>query len=109
MSESTIQSLAYIERFYADYRRHPNSVPAEWREYFAASVNGADAAVQIGPSFKPRSVFNPVESNPNGHAGFTASGLGFKSRGVQAPRLYSGLEEAYQLNFPPSGKVALFF
>ena len=64
MSESAnktgIQSLAYVEQFYADYRRDPNSVPAEWREYFAAYVNGADGAVQIGPSFKSRSVFNPV-------------------------------------------------
>jgi 2-oxoglutarate dehydrogenase E1 component len=66
MSESTteagIQNLAYVERFYADYRHNPDSVPAEWREYFAASVNGADAAVQLGPSFKSRSVFNPVET-----------------------------------------------
>src|ERR1700689_4249726 len=65
-----IQNLAYVEGFYADYRRDSNSVPAEWREYFAASVNGADATVQLGPSFKPRSVFNPVESNSNGHAQF---------------------------------------
>ena len=56
------QNLAYVERFYADYRRNPNSVPAEWREYFSTSVNGADATVQLGPSFKPRSVFNPVEA-----------------------------------------------
>jgi 2-oxoglutarate dehydrogenase E1 component len=61
-----IQSLAYVEQFYADYRRDPNSVPAEWREYFTAAVNGAEATVQIGPSFKSRSIFNPVESTANG-------------------------------------------
>jgi 2-oxoglutarate dehydrogenase E1 component len=65
MSESAnktgIQNLAYVEQFYADYRRDPDSVPADWREYFAASVNGADATVQLGPSFKSRSAFNPVE------------------------------------------------
>ncbi|HTA95743.1 MAG TPA: 2-oxoglutarate dehydrogenase E1 component [Verrucomicrobiae bacterium] len=65
-----IQSLAYVEQFYADYRRDPNSVPVEWREYFTASANGSDNAVQIGPSFKPRSVFNPAESNSNRHAQF---------------------------------------
>jgi 2-oxoglutarate dehydrogenase E1 component len=65
-----IQNLAYIEQFYADYRRNPDSVPAEWREHFAASVNGADATVQIGPSFKPRSMFNPVESNSTGRIPF---------------------------------------
>src|SRR5580704_14939455 len=74
MSESAnktaIQSLAYVEHFYADYRRDPNSVPAEWREYFAASANGADATVQIGPSFKSRSVFNPIESSAINHARF---------------------------------------
>ncbi len=71
MSESGIkagiQSLAYVEQFYADYRRNPNLVPAEWREYFAASVNGADARVQLGPSFKSRSLFNPVESGTTEH------------------------------------------
>ena len=67
MSESAnktgIQSLAYVEQFYADYSRDPNSVPVEWREYFAASANGADVTAQIGPSFKSRSVFNPAESS----------------------------------------------
>jgi 2-oxoglutarate dehydrogenase E1 component len=74
MSESAIkagiESLAYVEQFYADYRRDPNSVPPEWREYFTAAANGSDGTVQIGPSFKSRSVFNPVESNSTGHARF---------------------------------------
>ncbi len=69
-NQTGIQSLAYVEQFYADYRRDPGSVPAEWREYFAASVNGADVTVQIGPSFKSRSVFNPVESSSIKHARF---------------------------------------
>ncbi|HEY5298019.1 MAG TPA: 2-oxoglutarate dehydrogenase E1 component [Verrucomicrobiae bacterium] len=64
MSESAnktgVQSLAYLENFYADYRRDPLSVPPEWREFFAATVNGDNA--QVGPSFKPRSVFNPFQS-----------------------------------------------
>src|SRR5476649_1761808 len=74
MSESAIkagiESLAYVEQFYADYRRDPNSIPPEWREYFTAATNGSDGTVQIGPSFKSRSVFNPVESNSTGHAQF---------------------------------------
>jgi 2-oxoglutarate dehydrogenase E1 component len=72
MSESTIktgiQSLAYVEQFYANYRHNPNSVPAEWRKYFDASINGADATVQLGPSFRSRSVFNPVETAPTKRA-----------------------------------------
>jgi 2-oxoglutarate dehydrogenase complex dehydrogenase (E1) component-like enzyme len=70
VNKTGIQSLAYVEQFYADYRRDPNSVPAEWREYFAATVNGADVTVQIGPSFKSRSVFNPIESSSIKHAPF---------------------------------------
>jgi 2-oxoglutarate dehydrogenase E1 component len=62
-NKTGIQNLAYVERFYADYRRDSNSVPAEWREYFAASLNGTDATVQLGPSFKSRSVFNPAETS----------------------------------------------
>jgi 2-oxoglutarate dehydrogenase E1 component len=74
MSESAnktgIQNLAYVEQFYADYRRDPNSVPAEWREYFSVSINGADTTAQLGPSFKPRSVFNPVEAVSAKHSSF---------------------------------------
>ncbi len=74
MSESAIkagiQSLAYLEQFYADYRRDPNSVPTEWRDYFTATANGADKTVQLGPSFKSRSVFNSIESNSIAHAQF---------------------------------------
>ena len=65
-----IQSLAYVEQFYADYRRDPSSVPAEWRDYFAAAGNGTDGDVQLGPSFKARSVFNPVEAAPTERARF---------------------------------------
>jgi 2-oxoglutarate dehydrogenase E1 component len=58
-SQTGIQSLAYIEQFYADYRRDPASVPPEWREYFASATNGGDSQVRLGPSFTPRSLFNP--------------------------------------------------
>ncbi len=39
-TQTGAQSLAYIEPFYAEYRRNPLSVPAEWREYFSALGNG---------------------------------------------------------------------
>lgn len=54
-----IQSLPYIEQFYAQYRRNPTSVPPEWREYFARFSNGNGGTVQLGPSFKARSLFDP--------------------------------------------------
>ena len=59
-NKTGIQSLAYIEQFYADYRRDPASVPPEWREYFAATTNGGDSNVRLGPSFPSRSLFNPA-------------------------------------------------
>ncbi len=60
-------SLAFVEGLYADYLQDPSTVPADWRAYFdkeAASLNGGSN--QIGPSFKPRSVFNapPTEFTP---------------------------------------------
>ena len=75
LSPTGIQNLGYIEQFYAQYRSNPDSVPAEWREYFAGAGNGANGTVQLGPSFQTRSVFNPsasaaprataVDSNPS--------------------------------------------
>jgi 2-oxoglutarate dehydrogenase E1 component len=69
-TQAAIQNLAYVEQFYSDYRRNPNSVPAEWREFFADSSNGADDTAQRGVSFKPGTAPNPVETAPAGHAGF---------------------------------------
>jgi hypothetical protein len=47
---------------------NPNWVSVDWRGYFVASGNGASGAVQLGLSFRPRSVFNPAESASTGHA-----------------------------------------
>src|SRR5438477_10377038 len=56
-----IGSLAYVEQVYATYRRDPTLVTADWRGYFAAAGPGhAEGKVQLGPSFKQRSVFNPA-------------------------------------------------
>ena len=53
-------SLGFVEGLYADYLRDPNSVPAEWRQYFAettdASQRGRDG---LGPHFPTTSMFNP--------------------------------------------------
>jgi 2-oxoglutarate dehydrogenase E1 component len=57
-----IQNLAYIENCYADFQQDPNSVSAEWREYFSSKVNGHRNHTRSGPSFKPRNLFNPVEN-----------------------------------------------
>ena len=56
-----MQNVAYVEELYADYRRDPHSVPAEWGEYFAQTGNGVAGKTSVnGPSFHARSVFNPA-------------------------------------------------
>jgi 2-oxoglutarate dehydrogenase E1 component len=67
--DTGIQSLAYIENFYADFQRDPGSVPAEWREFFSAAVNGNGDSSRLGPSFKSRSIFDPVEANGSERGG----------------------------------------
>ena len=58
-----MDNLAYIEKFYADYRHNPKSVPADWGEYFASFANGHGhgnghgGTVPLAPSFdSPRAV-----------------------------------------------------
>ena len=52
-------SLGFVESLYASYQRDPASVSLQWRRYFASLGDGA-AAVRLGPSFRPASVFNPA-------------------------------------------------
>src|SRR5262245_60404732 len=81
-------SLAFVEGLYTDYVRDPNSVAAEWREYFSAL--GKDESFlrlpRLGPSFKPSSLFNPL----NGHA-VHAHGNG---NGNGSAALHGGVSEA---------------
>src|SRR5688572_18897804 len=62
-------SLVFLEALYADYLRDPNSVPPDYRSYFS-ELEHDDAfrrSPQIGPSFKPSSVFNPNSRSLNGN------------------------------------------
>jgi 2-oxoglutarate dehydrogenase E1 component len=54
-----LDNLAYLESVYIGYRRNPQSVSAEWREFFESAGNG-NAQAQFSPPFKPRSLFNPA-------------------------------------------------
>ena len=68
-----MQSLGYLEQYYAEYRGNPAAVPAEWREYFARFSNGNGNKVQLGPSFKARSLFDPAQSTPSNGEAFTSN------------------------------------
>jgi 2-oxoglutarate dehydrogenase E1 component len=52
-------SLAFVEGLYADYLNDPTTVPADWRAFFEKEgLVPGNGAPRIGPSFKPRSVFD---------------------------------------------------
>ena len=66
-------SLNFVEELYAEYLRDPESVTADWRQYFQQQTGAMSAAphqVQIGPSFRPSSMFAPPS------AGMLANGDG---------------------------------
>jgi 2-oxoglutarate dehydrogenase E1 component len=52
----------FLEGMYAEYLRDPSSVTPDWRRYFESlrAEDGGAARWQPGPSFRPRSVFNPA-------------------------------------------------
>ncbi|MDQ3023559.1 MAG: thiamine pyrophosphate-dependent enzyme, partial [bacterium] len=59
-------SLAFIEDIYLDYLRDQASVSEDWRAYFdeLGSTGHTAPGLRIGPSFRPRSVFNPNGTSP---------------------------------------------
>ena len=60
-------SLEFIEGLYEDYLSQREAVPEEWARYFdSLNGNGSGVPHKLGPSFHPRSIFNP--RGENGHA-----------------------------------------
>ncbi len=61
-------SLTFLEGLYADYLKDPASVPEDYRAYFAhiEPEPSFSRTPRVGPSFLPRSVFNPPALN--GHS-----------------------------------------
>jgi 2-oxoglutarate dehydrogenase E1 component len=56
-------NLPFVEELFEQYQRDPNSVPAEWRSYFARELGAGPT--RLGPGFRPRSIFHGV-ANGNG-------------------------------------------
>ncbi len=59
-------NLAYVEQLYELYLRDPQAVDTDWREHFQrwGQLNGngltaPTAPASVGPTFLPRSLFNP--------------------------------------------------
>jgi 2-oxoglutarate dehydrogenase E1 component len=59
--QPNIHNLAYAEELCALHQRDPRLVPQAWREYCAAAgAAGPNGRTRLGPSFRPRSLFNPA-------------------------------------------------
>jgi len=58
-------NLSFVEGIYSDFLAQPDSVPPQWRRYFEQMRNDEESHLptRIGPSFKPRSLFNPLGMN----------------------------------------------
>ncbi|MGE3310253.1 MAG: 2-oxoglutarate dehydrogenase E1 component [Limisphaerales bacterium] len=60
---SSLGSLGYVEELFEAFRKDPDSVPPEWRDYFRQGNNGNGEAwpdrARLGPTVSSRSLFNP--------------------------------------------------
>lgn len=85
-----VTNLSFVEALYAEYLRDPTAVGPAWREYFADALGpnapgrpteGGTAPPQLGPSFRPASLFNPPGGNGGGPGGNgnVAAALGEKA------------------------------
>src|SRR6185312_4497494 len=82
-------NLAFVEDLYEKFLRDASSVAPEWREYFGRVANGELRFPQprFGPSFKPRSLFNPLgRPAAPGTAGVSPA-FGITPHGIQ-DRIY---------------------
>ncbi|GMU83614.1 MAG: hypothetical protein AMXMBFR47_34840 [Planctomycetota bacterium] len=67
-------SLAFVEEMFQQFQRDPALLSADWRQYFEGMLNGsAGRSVQIGPSFRPSSIFNPPHTNGSNGSAATAA------------------------------------
>jgi len=78
-------NLLFVEEIYADYERDPESVPAPWRHYFDSLGThigrGENGATQVGPSFRPSSIFNPAgTASAAAKEGKGSSGIAYGAR-----------------------------
>jgi len=66
-------SLGFLETLYTEYLRDPALVDPEWRGYFERmEKNGFEKKPLLGPTFRPRSLFNPPADRVNGAAAAAA-------------------------------------
>ncbi|MBI2824960.1 MAG: 2-oxoglutarate dehydrogenase E1 component [Planctomycetia bacterium] len=85
-----VHSLAFVEGLYGDYARDPSSVSDDWRKLFDAVAKRDGPFLRhprSGPSFRPRSLFNPAGANGDSRA-LAASPAVLQERLDQLVRAY---------------------
>ncbi|HKI57410.1 MAG TPA: 2-oxoglutarate dehydrogenase E1 component [Trueperaceae bacterium] len=81
-------SLTYVEELFERYLQDPGDVPESWRVTFARMpLNGLAQRRRLGPSFRPRSLFNP-----GGGASAAASERALDRAGSDAATLQQRVE-----------------
>ena len=62
-----IHNLGYLEDLYTLYRRDPGGLAPAWREWFGPDDSASGSGpCRVGPSFRPRSVFDPAPDPESG-------------------------------------------
>ncbi len=58
-------NLPFVETLYERFLQDPDSLTADWRNYFRGLSDGTSSARRqtIAPTFKPSSIFNPSDGN----------------------------------------------
>jgi 2-oxoglutarate dehydrogenase E1 component len=97
-------NLAFVEALYEDYLADPTSVPEHWRGYFDREMGGKPG--RIGPSFTPRSIFDPPAPSANGGS-HASNGNGAAQAGSlgSVPALSVDLSSDPELRQPPVGSL----
>jgi 2-oxoglutarate dehydrogenase E1 component len=80
-------NLSFVEDLFEKYASDPSSVPPDWQQYFNEVANGEaqSAKPRFGPSFKPRTIFDPGDHD--GHAR-EATSTALQDRVYMLIRLY---------------------
>lgn len=84
-------NLPFVEQLYVEFLRDPRSLPPAWRAYFEPLAGGDrfGAGSRLGPSFRPRSLFNPPSPRDgNGAARAGAQAAVHQDRVDQLVRAY---------------------
>lgn len=101
------QNIAFLEDLYEAYVKDPDSVPADFRGYFA-SLGQPASETKLGPSFEARSLFNPpspgVNGEANGHVNGTVHGAtnGVTNGGTNGVTVVARPDVAPLESAPPS-------